>query len=185
MQSFDLRAAESLKNNRFHQQISASYYASPADPGCAVNLLDAVVLSALEVDTNFDVNVLTGSDGVIRGAIGGHPDTAYGAALAIVVCPLVRGRIPCVVDKVNTVVTPGKTVDVVVTDYGIAVNPRRYKLRQRLTDAGIAVSTIEELQQKAQRIVGVPTPIAYTDKVVGVVTYRDGSVMDLIRQVRD
>ena len=42
-----LRAAESLKNNRFHQQISASYYASPADPGCAVNLLDAVVLSDL------------------------------------------------------------------------------------------------------------------------------------------
>lgn len=185
VQSFDLRAAESLKNNRFHQQISASYYASPADPGCAVNLLDAVVLSALEVDTNFDVNVLTGSDGVIRGAIGGHPDTAYGAALAIVVCPLVRGRIPCVVEKVNTVVTPGKTVDVIVTDYGIAVNPRRYKLRRRLMDAGIAVSTIEELQQKAQRIVGVPAPIAYKDTVVGVVTYRDGSVMDLIRQVRD
>lgn len=185
VQSFDLRAAESLKNNRFHQQISASYYASPADPGCAVNLLDAVVLSALEVDTNFDVNVLTGSDGVIRGAIGGHPDTAFGAALAVIVCPLVRGRIPCVVNKVNTVVTPGKTVDVVVTDYGIAVNPRRWKLRQRLLDAGIPLCTIEELQQKAEQIVGVPEPIRYTDKVVGVVTYRDGSVMDLIHQVKE
>lgn len=184
VQSFDLRAAESLKNNRFHQQISASYYASPSDPGCAVNLLDAVVLSALEVDTSFNVNVLTGSDGVIRGAIGGHPDTAYGAALAVIVCPLVRGRIPCVVKNVNTVVTPGKTVDVVVTDYGIAVNPRRYKLRQRLIDAGVTVCSIEELQQTAERIVGVPAPIAYTDKVVGVVTYRDGSVMDLIRQVQ-
>ena len=115
----------------------------------------------------------------------GHPDTAYGAALAIVVCPLVRGRIPCVVNKVNTVVTPGKTVDVVVTDYGIAVNPRRYKLRQRLVDAGIPVCGIEELQKRAEQIVGVPAPIAYTDKVVGVVTYRDGSVMDLIYQVED
>lgn len=185
VQSFDLRAAESLKNNRFHQQISASYYASPADPGSAVNLLDAVVLSALEVDTDFNVNVLTGSDGVIRGAIGGHPDTAFGAALAVIVCPLVRGRIPCVVNKVNTVVTPGKTVDVVVTDYGIAVNPRRWKLRQRLLDAGIPLCTIEELQQKAEQIVGVPEPIQYTDKVVGVVTYRDGSVMDLIYQVKE
>lgn len=184
VQSFDLKAAESLKNNRFHQQISASYYASPADPGCAVNQLDAVVLSALEVDTNFDVNVLTGSDGVIRGAIGGHPDTAYGAALAIVVCPLVRGRIPCIVPRVNTVVTPGKTVDAVVTDYGIAINPRRWKLRQRLEAAGLRVSTIEELQKKAEQIVGVPDPIQYTDKVVGVVTYRDGSVMDLIYQVK-
>ena len=185
VQSFDLRAAESLKNNRFHQQISASYYASPADPGSAVNLLDAVVLSALEVDTDFNVNVLTGSDGVIRGAIGGHPDTAFGAALAVIVCPLVRGRIPCVVNKVNTMVTPGKTVDVVVTDYGIAVNPRRWKLRQRLLDAGIPLCTIEELQQKAEQIVGVPEPIQYTDQVVGVVTYRDGSVMDLIHQVKE
>lgn len=185
VQSFDLRAAESLKNNRFHQQISASYYASPADPGCAVNLLDAVVLSALEVDTGFNVNVLTGSDGVIRGAIGGHPDTAWGASLAVIVCPLVRGRIPCVVPKVNTQVTPGKTVDVLVTDYGVAVNPRRWKLRQRLQDAGIPLRSIEELQQLAQKIVGVPEPIRYTDKVVGVVTYRDGSVMDLIHQVAD
>ena len=185
VQSFDLRAAESLKNNRFHQQISASYYASPADPGCAANLLDTVVLSALEVDTGFNVNVLTGSDGVIRGAIGGHPDTAWGASLAIIVCPLVRGRIPCVVPKVNTLVTPGKTVDVVVTDYGVAVNPRRWKLRQKLQDAGIPLRSIEELQELAQRIVGVPEPVRYTDKVVGVVTYRDGSVMDLIRQVAD
>ena len=79
VQSFDLRAAESLKNNHFHQQISASYYASPGNPGTAVNQLDFVILSALEIDTDFNVNVLTGSDGVIRGAIGGHPDTADGA----------------------------------------------------------------------------------------------------------
>ena len=56
---------------------------------------------------------------------------------------------------------------------------------QRLLDAGIQVCTIEELQQKAEQIVGVPEPIQYTDKVVGVVTYRDGSVMDLIHQVKE
>ena len=184
VQSFDLRAAESLKNNRFHQQISASYYASPSNEGTAVNQLDIVVLSALEVDCDYNVNVLTGSDGVIRGAIGGHPDTAYGASVAIVVCPLTRGRIPCVVDKVNTVVTPGKTVDVIVTDHGVAVNPRRKNLLKNIQDFGIPVCTIEELCEKARKIVGTPTPIEYTDKVVGVVTYRDGSVIDLIRQVK-
>ena len=184
VQSFDLRAAESLKNNRFHQQISASYYASPSNEGTAVNQLDVVVLSALEVDCDYNVNVLTGSDGVIRGAIGGHPDTAYGASVAIVVCPLTRGRIPCVVDKVNTVVTPGKTVDVIVTDHGVAVNPRRKNLLKNIQDFGIPVCTIEELCEKARKIVGTPTPIEYTDKVVGVVTYRDGSVIDLIRQVK-
>ncbi len=183
VQSFDLKAAQSLRDNRFHQQISASYYASPYSQGTAVNQLDVVVLSALEVDVDFNVNVLTGSDGVIRGAIGGHPDTAFGASVSIVVAPLTRGRIPSVVQSVATVVTPGSTVDVVVTDQGIAVNPRRADLKKRLTAYGLPVYTIEELQQKAEDIVGVPEPVAYTDKVVGVVTYRDGTILDLIYQV--
>lgn len=185
VQSFDLRAAESLKNNRFHQQISASYYASPFNEGAAVNQLDVVVLSALEVDCDYNVNVLTGSDGVIRGAIGGHPDTAYGASVSIVVCPLIRGRIPCVVDRVQTVVTPGRIVDVVVTDRGVAVNPRNPDLADKLRNAGLAVCSIQELQDRAERMVGRPDPIRYTDKVVGIVTYRDGSVIDVIRQVAD
>jgi citrate lyase subunit alpha/citrate CoA-transferase len=183
VQSFDLKAAESLKNNRFHQQISASYYASPGNKGTAVNQLDVVVLSALEIDCDYNVNVLTGSDGVIRGAIGGHPDTAYGASVSIVVAPLTRGRIPCIVDRVNTIVTPGKTVDVVVTDHGVAVNPCRKDLLENINKAGISLCAIEELKQKAEHIVGKSTPIEYTDKVVGVVTYRDGSVIDLIYQV--
>lgn len=185
VQSFDLKAAESLKNNRFHTQISASYYASPSNEGTAVNQLDVVVLSALEVDCGYNVNVLTGSDGIIRGAIGGHPDTSYGASVSIVVCPLTRGRIPCVVDRVNTVVTPGKIVDVIVTDQGIAVNPHRVRLTENLKKAGIPLCTIEELAEKARQIVGKPEEIEYTDKIVGVVTYRDGSVIDLIKQVKD
>jgi citrate lyase subunit alpha/citrate CoA-transferase len=183
VQSFDLDAAHSLKDNRFHQQISASYYASPSNEGTAVNQLDIVVLSALEVDTDFNVNVLTGSDGVIRGAIGGHCDTAAGASVSIIVCPLIRGRIATIVDHVNTIVTPGKTVDVVVTDQGVAVHPKRQDLYELLVKAGIKVCTIQELRENAKKIVGDATPIAYTDRVVGVVTYRYGSVIDLIYQV--
>ncbi|CAB1252802.1 citrate lyase, citrate-ACP transferase (alpha) subunit [Ruminococcaceae bacterium BL-6] len=185
VQSFDLKAAESVKKNRFHQQISASYYAGPGGKGSAVNQLDVVILSALEVDCDFNVNVLTGSNGVIRGAIGGHPDTAFGASVSIIVAPLIRGRIPCVVEKVNTVVTPGKTVDIVVTDQGVAANPQRADLLSRLKKSNIPLCTIEQLKEKAERIVGKPKPVEYTDKVVGVVTYRDGSVIDLIRQVKD
>ncbi len=185
VQSFDLTAGESLKNNRFHQQIDASYYASPGNEGSAVNQLDVVVLSALEIDTHFNVNVLTGSDGVIRGAIGGHCDTAAGAAMSIIVAPLLRGRMSTIVKKLNTIVTPGKTIDVLVTDHGIAVNPLRPELTERLTNAGLPVRKIEELQELAERVVGSPEPINYTDRVVGVVTYRDGSVIDLIYQVAD
>lgn len=185
VQSFDLIAANSVKNNRFHQQIDASYYASYVNKGAAVNQLDFVILSALEVDVNFNVNVMTGSDGVIRGAVGGHPDTAAGASMTIVVCPLLRGRIPTVCTKVNTVCTPGDTVDVVVTDQGIAVNPARPELYEKFVAAGLPVTTIEKLRDRAERIVGTPEPIKYTDKIVGVLMYRDNTVIDVIRQVAE
>ena len=185
VQSFDLIAAQSLRDNRFHQQIDASYYASYLNKSAAVNELDFVVLSALEIDTDFNVNVLTGSDGVVRGAIGGHPDTAEGASLSVIVAPLTRGRIPTVVRRVNTIVTPGSVVDVLVTDQGVAVNPKRPEIAEKLKAAGIPVYTIEALQQRAERIVGTPEPIRYTDRVVGVVLYRDNSILDAIYQVDD
>ncbi|RJG26790.1 citrate lyase subunit alpha [Paenibacillus thiaminolyticus] len=185
VQSFDLKAVESLKNNRFHHQIDAEYYASPDNEGCAAHQLDVVVLSALEIDLDFNVNVITGSDGVIRGASGGHSDTAAGASASIIVAPLIRGRMPTILDKVNTIITPGHTVDVLVTDQGIAVNPLRDDLLHNLKAAKLPVVTIEELKEKATRIVGNPEPIQWEDKVVGVVKYRDGSVIDVIRQVKN
>jgi len=184
VQGFDLVAADSLKKNRFHHQISAEYYASPKGDGAAVNQLDVVVLSALEVDVDFNANVLTGNDGIIRGAIGGHQDTAYGASVSIVVCPLTRGRIPCLVDRVGTIVTPGKTVDVIVTEQGVAVNPLREELKEKFAAARIPLHSIEELRARVKSMVGMPDPVQYADKVVGVVTYRDGSVIDLISQVK-
>ena len=184
VQGFDLRAAASLKNNRFHHQISAQYYASPKGAGAAVNQLDVVVLSALEVDIDFNVNVLTGSDGIIRGAVGGHQDTAYGASVSIVVCPLTRGRIPCVTERVGAIVTPGKIVDVIITEYGTAVNPERQDLQEKIAAAGIPIVSIKDLHKKTEAIVGKPNPIHYSDKLAGIITYRDGSILDLIYQVR-
>jgi citrate lyase subunit alpha/citrate CoA-transferase len=184
VQGFDLHAAESLKKNHLHTQISGQYYAAPTE-GAAVNQLDVVVLSALECDADFNVNVLTGSDGVIRGAIGGHQDTAFGASLSVIVCPLTRGRIPCVVPHVGCLVTPGSTVDVIVTEYGAAVNPRRSDLLDRLKAADIPLVDIHDLAKRAESITGKGDPIRYTDKVVGLVTYRDGTVIDVVRQVAD
>jgi citrate lyase subunit alpha/citrate CoA-transferase len=183
VQSFDQDAVDSTLKNEFHHIVDAHFYAGPGVEGAAVDQLDMVVLSALEIDVNFNVNVLTGSDGVIRGAVGGHPDTSAGAKLAIIVAPLVRGRIPSILDRVNTICTPGMTVDVLVTEQGIAVNPARQDLIERLNAAGIKTETIEALKAKAEKIVGHPNPIEYDDKIVGIVTFRDGSVIDVIRQV--
>ena len=82
-----------------------------------------MILYSLEVDVNFNCNVVVGSDGIITGAQGGHPDTAAGAKCTIVIAPLLQGRIPAICTNVTTVTTPGETVDVVITDYGIAINP--------------------------------------------------------------
>ena len=112
-------------------------------------------------------------------------DTAAGADLTIITAPLVRGRIPCVVEKVLTRVTPGASVDVLVTDHGIAVNPARQDLIDNLRSAGIPLMTIEELQQRAELLTGKPQPIEFTDRVVAVVRYRDGSVIDVIHQVKN
>lgn len=185
VQSFDKVAAESLRKNPFHKEVSANEYASADEPGSAVHYLDIVILSALEVDVNFNVNVLVGSDGIIRGAIGGHPDTAADSALSIIVCPLLRGRIPCVVDEVTTLITPGSTVDVVVTEYGIAVNPRRPEIAERLKAAGLKVVDIHCLKDMALKAIGNPDPLPFGDKVVGVVMNRDGSVQDVIMNIVD
>ena len=185
VQSFDKVAAESLRDDRMHKEISSIEYASADEPGSATHFLDIVILSALEVDVNFNVNVLVGSDGIIRGAIGGHPDTAADSSLSIIVCPLLRGRIPCVVDEVTTLITPGSSVDVVVTEYGIAVNPRRPEIRERLEHAGLPVVDIQWLKERAEKIIGHAAPLPFGDKVVGVVLNRDGSVQDVIRNIKD
>lgn len=183
-QSFDADAAASLAASPNHVEISTNVYANPVSKGAAVDRLDMVILSALEIDLDFNVNVLTGSDGVMRGASGGHSDTAAGANLSIVVAPLIRSRIPTVVKSVTTLVTPGETVGVLVTDHGIAVNPRRPELAQRLKSAGLPVTSIEDLYARAIALTGQPRPIEFLDKVVGIVRYRDGTVIDLVRQVK-
>ena len=181
-QSFDLGAANSLGRNEKHVEISADFYANPFNKSAAVNRLDFVILGALEVDTDFNVNVISGSDGVIREASGGHSDTAAGAKLLIIVTPLTRGRIPTVIDKVTTVVTPGNIVDVVVTDYGVAVNPNRQDLFERFKKARIPIITMGALREIATKLVGTPKEIEFTDEVVAVVEYRDGSIIDVIRK---
>lgn len=183
-QSFDLGAVESITNNKNHLEISANMYANPNNKSPFVNKLDYVILSALEVDLDFNVNVITGADGVIRGASGGHSDTAAAAEITIVALPLIRGRIACVVDQVQTVITPGETVDIIVTDWGIAVNPLRKDLKKQLQAANIKLVTLKELQTNALNITGCPEPIKYDKKhPVAVVQYRDGTIIDTIYKV--
>ncbi len=180
VQCFDLKAVESISKNPLHKEISASRYASPLAKSAAVNALDVVVLGATQIDTGFNVNVHTDSNGYITGGSGGHSDTAAGAKLAMIVAPLFRARLPIVVDKVLCTSTPGSTVDVLVTQRGVAVNPQRKELKDMLKAGGLPVYEIEELKQLAENYTGAPKPSRPFGRTVAEVEYRDFSIIDRI-----
>ncbi len=182
-QAFDIGAVKNIQTNPNHVEISTSEYANPFNKGAFVNKLDIVVLASLEVDTDFNCNVVVGSDGVVTGAQGGHPDTAAGAKCTIVIAPLLQGRIPAICSKVTTVTTPGETVDVIVTDYGIAINPRRSDLIEHMKDVDLPFYTIEQLRDIAVSMVGEPEPVRFGERVVGIIESRDGSILDVVREI--
>lgn len=181
-QSFDLRAITSIRDNPRHIEYDSDHYANPWNKGAMVNYLDYVVLGATEVDINFNVNVITDSKGQIMGALGGHPDASAGAKCTIIVTPLLRGRFPIINDAVQTISTPGETVDVVITERGIAVNPLRQDIKDHLTEAGIPLMEIQQLRDIAYKTTGIPDAVRVTDEVTAVVEYRDGTVLDVVRK---
>lgn len=184
VQSFDAAVTSSLAGNPNHIEADVSWYANPFNKGCLVNDLDVVVLAALDVDVDFNVDVLTGHDGVLRGASGGHSDTAAGAKLSVITIPSMRNGVPSIKEKVQTVVTPGETIDVIVTEKGIAVNPRREDILAKARDAGLPVKDIRQLKAEIERTTGVPDEVEFTDQIVGLVEYRDGTFIDSIYKTK-
>ena len=184
VQCFDLDAVESIKTDPRHREISALQYAAPGK-SAAVDSLDVVILGATEIDTDFNVNVHTDSNGYIMGGSGGHSDTAAGSKLCMIIAPMFRARLPIVTDHVTCISTPGKDVDVLVTQGGIAVNPKNAELMYNLKAAGLPVVDIHELKQKAERITGVPQKLPKGDRVVAEVIDRYGNLQDKIYNVKD
>jgi citrate lyase subunit alpha/citrate CoA-transferase len=183
VQCFDLKAVQSYRDNPKHMAMDASMYANPSSKGAVVNQLDVMILGATEVDLDFNVNVTTGSDGMIIGGSGGHSDTAAGSKLTIVVANLVKTRMPIVKRHIMTITTPGESIDVIVTERGIAVNPLRQDLLKAMTEAGLPVVSIEALLEMAEAIAGVPHPVQVGEDIVAVVQYRDGTVIDVVRKI--
>ena len=184
VQCFDLQAIESLKNNPNHLRMSASLYGNP-EVSSVVDNLDIVILGATEIDTNFNVNVMTGADGVIMGGSGGHQDTAAGAKLSIIVSKLFSSRIPLIKDKVDVITTPGSTVDVLVTERGICVNPLRTDLIEKFNEAGLETISIEDLKDYSEKMMGKANPIEKSDRIIGLSEYRDGQILDYIYAIEE
>lgn len=182
-QTFDLAGVESIANDPRHVPSSPFTSYNFHGKGNFASIVDAAVLGATEVDVNFNANVVTHSDGRLLHGIGGWQNCLY-AGCSILAVPAFRDRIPVIVDEVTTITGPGELVDVVVTERGIAINPRRQDLIDATKGKGLPIKPIEQLKDEIQDLCGgAPKKPKLSDEVVAIIKWVDGTVIDSVYKV--
>ncbi|MCH7939815.1 MAG: citrate lyase subunit alpha, partial [Candidatus Marinimicrobia bacterium] len=182
-QTFDLEGVRSMRENPGHINTSPFTSYNYHGKGNFAGMVDVVVLGATEVDVNFNANVATHSDGVLLHGIGGWQNCLF-ANCTILPIPAFRNRIPIIVDEVTTLCGPGELIDVIVTERGIAINPRREDLIAATKGSGLPIRPIEEIKAEVDALVGgPPDKPELSDQVIGVVKWVDGTVLDSIYKV--
>ncbi|MBN2280413.1 MAG: citrate lyase subunit alpha [Candidatus Marinimicrobia bacterium] len=182
-QTFDLEGVRSMRENPKHQDTSPFTSYNYHSKGNFASFIDIAILGATEVDINFNANVNTHSDGYLLHGIGGWQNCLFGRNVILPI-PLFRNRIPIIRDEVTTLTGPGELIDIIVTERGIAINPRRQDLLDKLKNSQLPIKTIVELKEEAERICGKPQKPQLTDEVVAVVKWVDGTVIDSVYKVK-
>lgn len=182
-QVFDDNSVKYIQEN-LEMPADIGHYADPTSKGRTIDGLDTVVLGATEVDVDFNVNVNTHSDGRMLHGIGGHQDTAAGSSLCIITAPVFRKTNPIVREKVTTITTPGAVIDAIVTNKGIAINPKRKDLLEKVKGK-IDVVPIEELKNIAYDATGGTEELDLGEEIVGITKWFDGTVLDIIKRVKE
>lgn len=182
-QTFDLEGVRSMRENPAHQDTSPFTSYNYHGKGNFASMVDMVVLGATEVDVNFNANVVTHSDGRLLHGIGGWQNCLFGRNVILPI-PLFRDRIPVVVDRVTTLCGPGELIDVVITERGIAINPRRTDLINALSGSKLPIKSIEELKEEAEKISGgAPAKPKPGKKTIAAIKWVDGTIIDIVKQV--
>jgi citrate lyase subunit alpha/citrate CoA-transferase len=183
-QTFDLEGVRSMRENPNHVDTSPFTSYNYHSKGNFAPMVDVVILGATEVDVNFNANVVTHSDGYLLHGIGGWQNCLFGRTVILPI-PLFRDRIPVIRDEVTTICGPGELIDVIVTERGIAINPRRTDLLEAVKDSDLPLKTIHELKEEAERICGKPKPAEFKDRIIAAIKWVDGTVIDVVRQVKE
>ncbi|MDA3837963.1 MAG: citrate lyase subunit alpha [Candidatus Delongbacteria bacterium] len=183
-QAFDLGAVASISENKNHHQYSVFNAYNYHSKGNLTSMMDIMILGATEVDLNFNGNVATHSDGYLLHGIGGWQNCLH-AKNVILPIPLFRDRIPVIRDEVTTICGPGELIDVIVTERGIAINPLRKDLIKQMKKSKLPIKTIQELKDEAERICGKPRAIEFEEKVIAAIKWVDGTVIDVVKQVKE
>ena len=181
-QTFDLDAVRSIASDPRHVATSPFTSYNFHGKGNFASMIDACVLGATEVDVHFNANVVTHSDGRLLHGIGGWQNCLF-AGCTILAVPSFRDRIPVIVDEVTTVTGPGELIDVIATERGIAINPRRRDLLDAVKGKGLPIRSLEEIKAEVEKICGKPAKARLLDNPVAVVKWVDGTVLDTVWQV--
>lgn len=182
-QTFDLEGVRSMRENPGHLMTSPFTSYNYHGKGNFAQMVDVSLLGATEVDLEFNANVVSHSDGRMLHGIGGWQDALF-SKCTILAVPSLRGRVPVVRSELTTFCGPGELIDVVVTERGIAVNPRREDLLAAVEGKGLPLTTLSEIKEGAERLCGgAPRPFAAESEVIGLVTWVDGTILDTTRRV--
>lgn len=183
-QTFDLNGVRSMRDNTHHVMTSPFTSYNYHGKGNFASMVDAAILGATEVDVNFNANVVSHSDGYLLHGIGGWQNCLY-SKCTIIAVPSFRDRIPVILDEVTTLCGPGELIDVIVTERGIAINPKRKDLLNAVKNSSLPIRSIKEIQKEVYEICGgaPQKPNLNKKKIVAVVKWVDGTVMDSIYQV--
>jgi len=185
-QTFDLEGVRSMRENPNHVNTSPFTSYNFHGKGNFASIVDVAVLGATEVDVNFNANVVSHSDGYLLHGIGGWQNCLY-SKCTILAIPSFRDRIPVIIDEVTTLCGPSDLIDVIVTERGIAINPRRKDLINAVKNSNLPVKSIKQIKDEVYEICGgTPSkPKVNKNKVVAVVKWVDGTVLDSIFQVKE
>jgi citrate lyase subunit alpha/citrate CoA-transferase len=184
-QTFDLEGVRSMRENPNHLNTSPFTSYNFHGKGNFASMVDVAVLGATEVDVNFNGNVVTHSDGYLLHGIGGWQNCLY-SKCTILAIPSFRDRIPVIVDEVTTLVGPGELIDVVITERGIAINPKRKDLIKATKNSGLPIKPIKKIKNEIDEICGKPAKAKVdSKKVVAIIKWVDGTVLDSVFKVKE
>ena len=183
-QTFDLDGVRSMRDNIHHVMTTPFTSYNYNGKGNFASMVDAAILGATEVDINFNANVVSHSDGYLLHGIGGWQNCLY-SKCTILAIPSFRDRIPDILDEVTTLCGPGELIDVIVTERGIAINPKRKDLLNAVKNSSLPIRSIKEIQKEVYEICGgAPAkPNVNKKKVVAIVKWVDGTVIDSVFQI--
>ncbi|MGE0089662.1 MAG: citrate lyase subunit alpha [Bacteroidales bacterium] len=182
-QAFDLGAVASIAHNKNHHQYPVFNAYNYHTKGNLTTMMDIMILGATEVDVNYNANVVSHSDGYLLHGIGGWQNCLH-AKNVILPIPLFRDRIPVICDEVTTICGPGELIDIIVTERGIAINPLRKDLIKKMKNSKLPIKTIKQLKDEAEKICGKPKAVEFEDKIVAVIKWVDGTVIDVVKKIK-